>query len=233
MIGAMKKAPAGFSPVIAIDRTASSPLHRQICEAFKAAVLKGNLSAGQQVPSTRSLSLELRVSRIPILNAYAQLLAEGFFETRKGAGTFVAATLPQQRPQGFVHQSKEGHRRPALAVSRHSRFLASRASAPWTYGAGAFSVGQLAFDQFPMRVWSNLVCRHARKIRVNSLNYGDPKGSKEFREAVATYLRTARAVQCDASQILVVSGSQQALDLSARVLFDREVGSGWKSPVMP
>ena len=184
-------------------------------------ILQGNLSAGQQVPSTRSLSLELGVSRIPILNAYAQLLAEGYFETRGGAGTFVSATLAAQRAQSIFHKSAERrNRQDSAAVSRHSLLLTRGASIPWTYGSGAFSVGQLAFDKFPMRVWSNLVCRHARKIRASSLNYGDPMGSKEFREAIATYLRTARAVHCDSKQILVVSGSQQALDLSARVLFE-------------
>jgi GntR family transcriptional regulator/MocR family aminotransferase len=71
-----------------------------------------------------------------------------------------------------------------------------------------------------MRVWSNLVSRHARKVRASSLNYSDPMGSREFRETIAAYLRTARAVHCEPQQILVVSGSQQALDLSARVLFD-------------
>ncbi len=217
----MRKAPAGFTPVIAVDRTASRPLHRQICEAFKGAILEGNLSVGQQVPSTRSLSLELGVSRIPILNAYAQLIAEGYLETRSGAGTFVSTTLPEQLAQSAPSKSavRRSHQE-SLAVSRHSLYLASRSSMPWTYGSGPFSVGQLAFDQFPIRVWSNLVCRHARRIRVSSLNYGDPMGSKEFREAVATYLRTARAVRCEADQILVVSGSQQALDLSARALFD-------------
>jgi GntR family transcriptional regulator/MocR family aminotransferase len=83
-------------------------------------------------------------------------------------------------------------------------------------------VGQLTFDHFPFRVWSNLVAHHARKVRARSLNYSDPMGSKEFRETVATYLRTARAVDCEARQIMVVSGSQQALDLSARVLLGPE-----------
>ena len=217
--GAMRKASAGFSPVIALDRSASTPLHRQICEAFKAAILDGSLGAGQQVPSTRSLSQELGVSRIPILNAYAQLLAEGYFETRTGAGTFVSATLPEQPEQGASGSPvvRRG-RQEDPAVSRDSVRLTG---IPWAYGYGAFSIGQLAFDQFPIRTWSNLVCRHARRIRARSLNYGDAKGSKEFREAIATYLRTARAVHCEAGQIVVVSGSQQALDLSARVLFDR------------
>ncbi|MGA7414209.1 MAG: PLP-dependent aminotransferase family protein, partial [Bryobacteraceae bacterium] len=134
---------------------------------------------------------------------------------------FVSTTLPEQPAQSAPNTSSMQRARPELVVvSEHSQHLASRSSTPWTYGSGAFSVGQLAFDHFPMRVWSNLVCRRARRLSVSSLNYGDPMGSKEFREAIATYLRTARAVHCEADQILVVSGSQQALDLSARVLFD-------------
>ena len=87
---------------------------------------------------------------------------------------------------------------------------------------GAFSVGQIAYDHFPFRVWSDLVTRHARRVRASSMNYSDPMGSEDFREVIAAYLRTARAVRCEASQIMVVNGSQHALDLSARVLLDPE-----------
>lgn len=219
--GSMKKAPGGFSPVVAIDRKASKPLHRQICDGYKTAILHGHMKAGQQVPSTRSLSLELGISRIPILDAYAHLLAEGYLESRAGAGTFVSRSLPEQRPQVSPNQSTGPRIRPeSRKVSRRSSLVPNRVSTPWTHGTGAFSVGQLAFDHFPMRVWSNLLSRHARNVRASSLNYGDPTGSKEFRETIATYLRTSRAVNCESRQILVVSGSQQALDLSARVLLD-------------
>lgn len=81
-------------------------------------------------------------------------------------------------------------------------------------------MGQLAYEHFPFQVWSSLVNRHVRNIRVNSLHYGDPLGSESFRRTIASYLRTARAVNCDSSQIMIVSGSQQALDLSARVLLN-------------
>lgn len=217
----MKNVPGSFSPVIAIDRRASKPLHRQICEGFRTAILQGDMSAGQQIPSTRSLSSELGISRIPILDAYAQLSAEGYFETRAGAGTFVSQSLTEQRGQRAHRGSAAPRTRPeSRTVSRTGSLVPGRDRSPWTYGAGAFSVGQLAFDHFPMRVWSNLVSRRARSIRASSLNYSDPRGSKEFRETVATYLRTARAVHCEPEQVLVVSGSQQALDLSARVLLD-------------
>jgi GntR family transcriptional regulator / MocR family aminotransferase len=72
----------GISPLIAVDRKAGAPLHKQIYDAYRARILEGNLRAGQQIPSTRELASELGVSRIPVLNAYAQLLAEGYFESR-------------------------------------------------------------------------------------------------------------------------------------------------------
>jgi GntR family transcriptional regulator/MocR family aminotransferase len=81
-------------------------------------------------------------------------------------------------------------------------------------------VGQLAFEHFPFQVWSRLMNRHVRNVRVNALHYGDPMGSDSFRATIADYLKTARAVKCDASQIMVVNGSQQALDLCARVLLN-------------
>ena len=105
------------------------------------------------------------------------------------------------------------------AISRASELLPVEGT-PWFRGAGAFSVGQIAYDHFPFRIWSDMVTRHARRVRAGSMNYADPMGSEDFREVIATYLRTARAVRCEASQIMVVNGSQHALDLSARVLLD-------------
>jgi GntR family transcriptional regulator / MocR family aminotransferase len=81
----------GILPVIAVDRGAANPLHKQIYDGFRGAVVRGNLRPGQRVPSSRELASELSISRIPVLNAYAQLLAEGYFESRVGSGTFVSA----------------------------------------------------------------------------------------------------------------------------------------------
>src|SRR5579884_1952804 len=92
----MKKALGGISPVIALQRRSAKPLYRQVYDAYREGIISGALSRGQQVPSTRALSTELGVSRIPVLDAYSQLLAEGYFETKAGAGTFVSDSLPAQ-----------------------------------------------------------------------------------------------------------------------------------------
>src|SRR5436309_9270634 len=92
----MKRAASGILPLVAIDRKTSTPLHRQVYDGFRSAILEGRLRPGQRIPSTRVLAAEIRVSRFPVLNAYAQLLAEGYLESRVGAGTVVSSSLPEQ-----------------------------------------------------------------------------------------------------------------------------------------
>jgi GntR family transcriptional regulator / MocR family aminotransferase len=217
----MKKAPTGISPIIAIDRKASKPLHRQVYDAYRTAIVDRSVRAGQRVPSTRTLALELGISRIPILTAYAQLGGEGYFESRIGAGTVVSRSLPDQVP------FPEARGAQSTKVQTGSRRLSKRCAnfspfenVPWRRGWGAFGVSQVAFGHFPFQVWNALVTRHCRNAHAKSLDYGDAMGSKDLREAIAAYLRTARGVRCEAQQIMVVSGSQQALDISARVFFN-------------
>src|ERR1022692_463305 len=94
----MKRVASGILPMIAVDRTVSKALHRQIYDAYRAAIVDGRLRPGQRIPSTRVLASEIAVSRFPVLNAYAQLLAEGYLESRVGAGTVVSGSLPDQLP---------------------------------------------------------------------------------------------------------------------------------------
>jgi GntR family transcriptional regulator/MocR family aminotransferase len=218
---AMKKVPSAFSPVVAVDRKAARPLHKQIYDAYRAMIVERNLRAGQQIPSTRALAAELKISRIPVLTAYAQLLAEGYFESRAGSGTFVCSSLPEQltsterrtiRPKQ-VHSGSRPIAERALLLPPYKRL-------PWMGGTGAFSLGHPAFDQFPFHVWSRLVMRHCRSPHARTLQYGGPWGLEQSRDAICTYLRTARAVHCDPQQVMIVTGSQQALEISARVLLD-------------
>ena len=217
----MNEVSEGISPVIAVRRAAAGPLHRQVYDGFRAAILRGDLRPGQRVPSSRHLASELGISRIPVLDGYAQLLAEGYFESRSGSGTFVSRSLPDKLiccPSPDTRPARvDGGPRPA---ARRSALLPPRDRAPWFDGWGAFGVHQPEFEQFPFRVWSNLVARHSRSPRINALRPVDPLGIERFRKAVCAYLRTARALRCEPDQIMIVAGSQQALDISARVLFD-------------
>jgi len=226
----MRKATGTFLPLIAVDRRSPQPLHRQVYDAFRAAIASRGLAPAQQIPSTRLLASELGISRIPVLNAYSQLLAEGYFETRVGAGTFVSSSLPEQieEPQQIpsVARTKSRPRPIARLASR----LPSYEPTPWLRGLGAFSVSQPALDAFPLKIWANLVARRCRNPLTSSLQYGDPMGLRDLREAIAVYLRTSRAVRCERDQIIVVSGSQQALDLAARVLLEPSTAAWIEEP---
>ena len=217
----MNKSSIGVSPIIVVDRNSSTPFYKQIYDAYRTAILQGNISPGQQIPSSRDLAIDIQVSRYPVLHAYTQLLAEGYFESRKGAGTFVSSSLPEQLTsvEGEGSSSTLELSGPRPVARRCSLYPAFEGS-PSLRGWGAFGVHQPAFDQFPFQIWSNLVGLHSRNPNANSLHHIDPRGSEQFRETVCAYLRTARGVKCDASQIMVVSGSQQALDITMRVLLD-------------
>jgi GntR family transcriptional regulator/MocR family aminotransferase len=217
----MKKTANGFFPLIPLDRKAGTPLHRQISEAFRAAIVGRSLRAGERIPSTRQLAVELRISRIPALNAYAHLLAEGYFESRVGAGTFVCSSLPDPPAPSEDRRARvRGVRRLPRPIASRSSLLPRYQRHPWIRGQGAFSVSQPAIDAFPFHVWSKLIARYCRNLHPGGLQYGDPMGLIELREAIATYLRAARAVRCEARQIMIVSGSQQALDITTRVLME-------------
>ncbi|HVT96896.1 MAG TPA: PLP-dependent aminotransferase family protein [Acidobacteriaceae bacterium] len=221
---------AGIVPVIPIDREADAPLHRQVYAGFRDAILRGDLAAGQQVPSSRSLAAELEISRFPVLDAYAQLLAEGYFESRVGAGTFVASSLPYRasNPKRPAEEAPSSRR-----TSRRSALFPAYDPPAWRSGWGSFAVHQPALDHFPFELWSKLVARHSRTLRIHAPGNIHPLGLQPFREAICSYLRTARAVRCEPGQIMVVSGSQQALDIVTRVLLDPGDAAWMEEPCYP
>ena len=205
----------GISNLITIDRRASKPFYQQIYDSFRSRIIRGELRAGDLVPSSRELARESHISRLPALTAYAQLLAEGYFESRIGAGTLISSSLPS-RPTGASPSAAPGRRLLSAQVVALPKY--ERPS--WAESLGPFQVGQPELQKFPIEIWLKLIARYSRRMRLKALQYGDAMGLPELREAVAAYLRTSRGVRCEAQQIMIVSGSQQALDLATRVLLE-------------
>jgi GntR family transcriptional regulator/MocR family aminotransferase len=223
----MKTIAASFVPPIALDPRAKVPLYRQLYDWFRGSILAGQMRPGQRVPATRTLAAELKISRIPVLNAYEQLLAEGYFEARVGAGTCVAGSLPDDALNAAPGKARTPRPAPESTAQPAARRMSRRAAAltelpaqSWLNVQGAFRVSLPALDGFPMGVWSKLMARHSRRPSTGIMAYGDAMGYQPLREAIAEYLGAFRAVRCEASQILVTTGSQQGLQLSAQVLVD-------------
>jgi GntR family transcriptional regulator/MocR family aminotransferase len=209
------------------DESPHVPLYRQIYEVVRRSVLSGEFGPRMRLPATRQLAKQLGVSRMTVVNAYEQLLAEGYVEGRIGAGTFVASTLPEAMLRVEQHSpaTSTGSGKPENhSLSRRGEWLASTSVLTLRVQADgynyAFQNGMPAVDEFPFKMWSQLASRRLRNPPRELLGYGDPAGYLPLREGIAAHLKSARGVRCDVDQVIVVAGSQQALDLTARVLLD-------------
>jgi GntR family transcriptional regulator / MocR family aminotransferase len=221
----MKRTPASYLPPITLQDREEIPIYRQLCDWFRRAITSGQLRPGQRVPSTRNLAAELKISRMPVLGAFEQLLAEGYLETFVGAGTCVAKSIPDDTLSPLAVKARKGlqeivEKRGPRRMSRRGTALTQVPAQSWLNNLGAFRVSLPALDHFPIGVWSKLVARHSRRPAKGIMAYGDAMGYLPFREAIAEYLGAVRGVRCESSQILVTTGSQQALQISAQVLLD-------------
>jgi GntR family transcriptional regulator/MocR family aminotransferase len=231
----LNRLPPSFLPLMTFDAKSKSPMYRQLYGWFRQAIVDGQMQPGQRVPSSRSLAAELKISRIPVFNAYEQLCAEGYLETFVGAGTCVARSIPDQKlsPPHRKWSGKSVERTGSRRISDRGTALTSTPPQSWLNSLGPFRVSLPALDHFPIRVWSQLVARHSRLPQLKTMAYGDAMGHLPFREVIAQYLATARGVRCESSQILVTTGSQQALQICAQVLLNPEDCAGIEEPGYP
>ena len=217
----MKAGSAPVSLVAAPDRSSPVPLQRQLYEGIRGDILAGRLAAGTRLPSTRALAAEIGVSRNTVMGAYLQLLSEGYARGRIGAGTYVAAELPDD----LLSAGSGKDRRPRRTST--GRGLSTRGEVLAT--TPATTVRDLGSPRafrsgvpggFPSRAWGRISGKVWRRPPRGLLGYGDPAGYWPLRAEISAYVGAARAVRCSWEQVIVVSGSQQALDLCARVLLD-------------
>jgi GntR family transcriptional regulator/MocR family aminotransferase len=194
-------------------------------------MLDGRLPPGRRLPASRLLARELGVSRNTVNGALDQLRAEGYLEARARGGTFVASRLPDtllrarslQRPAAAARAEAEA--RPEMGrrqLSARGQIIATTAGRSLRLRderIRPFRSGVPALDLFPRRVWSRLLSRRWRRGAV-PLAYGYVEGDVALRSAIAEYVRSARGARCSDEQVLIVGGSQQAVDLTARAVLD-------------
>ncbi|WP_024275793.1 PLP-dependent aminotransferase family protein [Hyphomicrobium sp. 802] len=192
---------------------------RTVYETLKAQIEEGLYGLGARLPSTRMLALELGASRTTISAAYEQLAAEGYIDTSQGRHARVS-TRPAPKPSSSSRRS--GRSKPRR-LSRLAGLITSFQGSPSPVEAGRLAVdfryGDVAASDFPLSVWRRAL-KVASQQRRGSLRYGAPQGIIELRSALQAYLWRGRGLRCEAEQIVVVNGSQQGLDLCARLLLD-------------
>ncbi|PNS10439.1 GntR family transcriptional regulator [Mixta theicola] len=185
----------------------------RLCSALRQTISEGSLPAGSRLPSSRLLAAELKLSRVTAEAAYGQLESEGYLCRKTGQGTFVAIT---------VRSPSVSRKTAALPFTPSARAAAVVASGgcqdpPFPY---AFAAGSPELRAFPHDLWRRLTARQ-QKLHGNALmRYGDPQGWLPLRQALSTYLGQARGVRCKPEQLLVLTSSQQALQMLALLLLD-------------
>lgn len=217
-----KEARGAWLGTLVIEPREGLSLSRQLYLRIRELILGGTLPRGARLPSTRALAADLGLSRNTVLVAIEQLACEEYVVSRVGDGTYVAADVPEDR-ESPVRPEADGPSDVEAASPRLSRRGERIAATPIgrdSYEVRPFAVGLPALEEFPWPLWHRLWTRRSRDLDRAHLCYGDPAGYGPLREAVATYLTTGRGVRCDAEQVIVVSSSQQALDLAATVLID-------------
>jgi GntR family transcriptional regulator/MocR family aminotransferase len=193
-------------------RTLTSWLYGEL----RSAILDGRLAPGARLPSSRDFASQYELSRGTVVSVLERLQAEGYVTSRVGFGTWVnrveaprparqATTIPayvrrvistNKRPQPWIDQAFVGRIRP-------------------------FRIGAPATNEFPSEVWGRIAADRGRNFRSWLGKEADRRGYQPLCHAIAEYLRTSRGVRCNAEQIVLVSGIQQALDLLARLLLKK------------
>lgn len=204
--------PAG----IKISRTSAVPLYTQVYEQFRGMIIEGRLRAGERLPASRNLSKELGVSRIIISQAFEQLIIEGYLVGKTGSGTFVATVLPDN----LLHAGKTAaaiDNKKTIDKAKPKKVFAQN----WSEDIIPFQLGTPSLDHFPYKIWQQVATKVLKDLKHFNLGYNDVSGYYPLRESIASYLRLSRAVKCEASQVIVVTGSQQGLNLVAASLLQQ------------
>lgn len=202
---------------IHIDRSSTQTIQTQVYDRVKQMILTGQLSPGARIPSTRVLASEMRIARSTVANAFDQLQSEGYIVSRVGSGSFIASVIPDL----LLNTNADRSHNPSTAATRLSSRGATieQATADISSWPATFTPGMPAVMDFPFRSWADLLAEEWRSPGPGAF-FGDIGGYWPLRENIAAYVAASRGIQCDADQVIVVSGTRQGTDLSARALLN-------------
>jgi GntR family transcriptional regulator / MocR family aminotransferase len=212
------------SPDLALRlRAADATLFRWLYDEIRMAIVEGRLAAGTRLPSSRSLARRQNVARGTVVAAFEQLAAEGYVECVVGSGTFVKSVLPQALFEAKPLRAAQQPEHSPLQLSSRGRSLAQQCFPKlWSNRSVAtFRLDCPALEVFPLQTWSRIAARRLRNSRSELLSHGNTLGFKPLREAIASYVGSTRGIKCSADEVVITSGTQQSLDLVARLLLDR------------
>jgi GntR family transcriptional regulator/MocR family aminotransferase len=200
-IRVLRRAEAIFG--LEIQKDSPQSFANQLTNQLREAILNGRLQSGTQLPPTRLLAKEIAVARNVVIQAYEQLLAEGYLESRVGSGTYISQlTLDDYRRPEIKSP-------PALTYKTP---LQKREPIDFNPGCPDLSL-------FPRQIWGKILKEICQETSSDLWNYGTVEGEESLRRAVAGYLYRTKGLQCSFEQIIITSGIAQGADLTAHLFF--------------
>jgi GntR family transcriptional regulator/MocR family aminotransferase len=203
-------------------RSNGATLFRWLYDEIRTAILDGRLPPGARLPSTRSFAEQYQLARGTVVAAFDQLAAEGYVEGSVGNGTFVRRNLPESFLTSMPARAVVRPSASRALLSKRGRQLAShRFPKLWSNrNVETFRLDRPALDAFPTKLWGRMAARRLRTSAPALLASGEPLGFRPLREAIAGYVGLTRAVKCTADEVVITTGTQQSLDLIARLVLD-------------
>lgn len=192
---------------VQLDRDSEEPIYRQLIRHIRAQVDSGVLTPGSRLPASRDLARQLGISRISVVNAYAELRSEGYLSAHAGRGTFVAGDRDQNgdAPRTNNRSNPEAPTTPDRSI-REMMYLARKP------GVINFSHGAPPMEFFPVTHLRDALNFVLERDGSKALTYEVPEGYPPLRTSVRDYV-SALGIQCTGEQVLITGGTQQALDL--------------------
>ena len=185
-----------------------TPKYEQLYKYIKDEIFNGHFSSGSKLPSTRSLSRHLGVSRNTIDSAYGQLLAEGYLVSKEKSGYYIADDISSYTLSNLENEEE---------IGEFIEIEEEKDEAVITYD---FKYGQIDEKNFPLSIWKRSINQWMASLEFKTMNYGHKQGELSLRKELAFYIRNARGVRCSPEQIILTSGTQMSLDLICKLLKD-------------
>lgn len=210
-----------MQPGIELDRRSKTPLQAQLVARLRELILNGQFSPNKKLPASRELSAQLGISRNTVLLSYDRLIAEGYLEVRGKAGTYVTGVLPERLLNIELKRRSNINVRSAQSARRP---LSRRVAAPILHERPKervrfdFRIGRPDPRSFPIKIWRRILLEKLTNAGRSLTEYGNPAGLLELRTALVAHLRTARGIEADADQVIIVGGCEEGLNIVARML---------------
>lgn len=215
-----KKMGGLFLSSLQVEPLSEVPYYRQLETKFRQLIIQGKLSAGTRLPSTRSLSTDLGVSRTTIKNVFEQLISEGFLVSIYGSGTFVAKLTPDQMATNQL-APKTNKRLRAVAKSTRMKNIERSNATIRISEVNAFRPGIPALDNFPKQTWLKMYRRAVMSSDAKAFGFGSPGGEEILREAIVRHVMDHRGIECTSDQVIITSGIQHSHLLILTALFSQ------------